>query len=127
MFHETRFVLPPEQEVYYRCRDPGYRPLPPYRADCAGTSAEASARGLLDFLYPDDGTRIYMPVELGGRKGRAVFAAVHRDPDARLHWHLDDRYIGSTRVFQRAGGECRRGAACGHGGGRDEEPGPAVV
>ena len=35
----------------------------------------------------------------GGRKGRAVFAAAHRDPDATLHWHLDDRYVGSTSVF----------------------------
>ncbi|WP_419934418.1 penicillin-binding protein 1C [Candidatus Palauibacter sp.] len=99
MSHETWFVLPPGQESFYRRWNAGYRPLPAYRADCAETSAEASARSPVDFLYPDDGTRIYIPVELGGRKGRAVFAAAHRDPDATLHWHLDDRYVGSTSVF----------------------------
>ena len=99
MSHQTRFTLPPGQEKFYRRRNPGYRPLPPYRPDCAGTPAEASAGSPVDLLYPHDETRIYIPVELGGRKGRAVFAAAHRDPEATLHWHLDDRYIGSTRVF----------------------------
>ena len=99
MAHAVRFVLPPGQESYYRRWKTGYRPLPRYRADCAATSAEAPAGGPVDFLYPGHGTRIYIPVELGGRKGRAVFAAVHRDPGATLHWHLDDRYIGSTSVF----------------------------
>ena len=99
MSHETWFVLPPGQESFYQRWNAGYRPLPAYRADCAGTSVEASARSPVDFLYPDNGTRIYIPVELGGRKGRAVFAAAHRDPDATLHWHLDDRYVGSTSVF----------------------------
>lgn len=99
MSHETRFVLPPGQEAFFRRWNTAYRPLPPYRADCASTSAGASAGSPVDFLYPRDGTAIYIPVELGGRKGRAVFAAAHRDPGATLHWHLDDRYIGSTSVF----------------------------
>ena len=25
--------------------------------------------------------------------------AAHRDPSATLHWHLDNRYVGSTNVF----------------------------
>ena len=25
--------------------------------------------------------------------------AVHRDPEATLHWHLDDRYVGSTSMI----------------------------
>ena len=99
MSHETRFVLPPGQEAFYRRWNTAYRPLPRYRADCASTSAEASAASPVDFLYPRDGSAIYIPVELGGRKGRAVFAAAHRNPGATLHWHLDDRYIGSTSVF----------------------------
>jgi len=99
MSHRTWFVLPPGQERFYRKWNTGYRPLPPYRADCATTSAEALAGGPVEFLYPHDGTRIYIPVELGGRKGRAVFSAAHRDPGATLHWHLDDRYVGSTSVF----------------------------
>ena len=101
MSHQAWFVLPPGQETFYRQWNPGYRPLPPYRADCADASATASAAAgsPVDFLYPYDGARIYIPIELGGERGRTVFAAAHRDPGATLHWHLDDRYVGSTRVF----------------------------
>ena len=109
MAHQTRFVLPPGQESYYRRWNPAYRPLPPYRADCAASSAEAVAQGPVDFVYPHPGARIYIPVELGGRKGRAVFSAAHRDPEATLHWHLDDRYVGSTSVFHEQALDVERG------------------
>ena len=99
MAHETRFVLPPGQETHFRRWNAGYRPLPPYREDCAAPSGEGPAQGPVEFVYPHAGTRIYIPIELGGRKGRAVFVAAHRDTGATLHWHLDDRYVGSTSVF----------------------------
>ena len=99
MTHETRFVLPPRQERFYRRWNPGYRPLPPYRQDCAASSVRASSLRPVDFLYPQPGARIQIPVELGGRKGRVVFAAAHREAAATLHWHIDDRYVGSTTVF----------------------------
>lgn len=99
MVHKTWFVLPPGQESFYRRRNPGYRPLPPYRADCAASSADSSDRSPIDFLYPHPGTRIYIPVELGGGKGRVVFEAAHGDAEATLHWHIDDRYVGSTTIF----------------------------
>lgn len=101
MTQETWFVLPPGQESFYRRWNPGYRPLPPYRTDCAANSAGASGRRLVDFLYPQPGARVYIPVELGGAHGRVVFEAAHGDPDATLHWHLDDRYVGSTTVFHQ--------------------------
>ena len=97
MSHEAWFVLPPGQETFYRRWNPGYRPLPPFRADCADASAASGSP--VEFLYPHDGARIYIPIELGGQRGRTVFAAAHRDPGATLHWHLDDRYVGSTSVF----------------------------
>ena len=53
----------------------------------------------MDFLYPEAGSRVYIPVELGGNKGRVVFAVAHRRPEAKLFWHLDDRFLGSTETF----------------------------
>ena len=101
MAHETWFVLPAGQETFYRRWNPGYRPLPPYRADCAANSAGASGRRPVDFIYPQPGARVYIPLELGGTRGRVVFEAAHSDSDAVLHWHLDDRYAGSTTVFHQ--------------------------
>lgn len=84
------FVLPPALEWYYRAGHPAYRPLPPLLPGCG---AEDSP---LTILVPEEGTRLFIPVELDGTPGRSVFRAVHRDPRARLFWHLDGEYLGET-------------------------------
>jgi penicillin-binding protein 1C len=102
------FVLPPAQEHYFRRHAPLYRELPPWRADCAsGAAAAAGGTGPalvrlpMEFLYPQADTAVYIPRDLDGRAGRVVLEAVHRDTEARLHWHLDGRYLGSTQRFHQ--------------------------
>ena len=97
MEHRSWFVLPPGQEYYFRKHHAEYRALPPHRKDCAAQAADAP----IDFLYPHAGTSLYIPLDLGGKKGRAVFEAVHREPGATLFWHLDDRYLGATDTFHQ--------------------------
>jgi penicillin-binding protein 1C len=97
MSHETWFVLPPGQEYYYRRTRSGYRSLPPVRPDCSAQADAATTA--MDFLYPEAGTAVYIPQELGGERGRVVFAVAHRRPDATVYWHLDDRFLGSTDTF----------------------------
>jgi penicillin-binding protein 1C len=93
------FVLPAAIEHFYRRQHPEYRPLPPWRADCvAGAGADDAAIGL---LYPPEGSALYIPAELDGERSRLVFEAVHRRRDARLHWHLGQQYLGSTRDFHQ--------------------------
>lgn len=93
------FVLPAAVEHFYRRRHPEYRPLPPWRADClAQAGADEAAIGL---LYPPEGSAVYIPAELDGQRSRLVFEAVHRRRDARLHWHIDQQYLGSTRDFHQ--------------------------
>jgi penicillin-binding protein 1C len=94
MVTRSWLVLPPDQEYWYRQHAPHYRPLPPLHPDCAGQDESPIA-----LVYPAEGAGIYVPVELRGDRGRAVFRAVHREPEAVLHWHLDDRYLGSTETF----------------------------
>ena len=93
MQHQAWFVLPTGQEWYYKTKNPGYRSLPPYRADCNATNKSA----VMDFIYPKRSTQIYVPVELDGNSGNAVFEVAHRSTDAIIHWHLDDEYLGSTQ------------------------------
>ena len=90
------FVLPPALETHYRRLHADYRPPPPYRPDCRealGVSGSAS----LSFVYPREGAAVYVPLEMDGSVGRVVFEAAHRDPGARVFWHLDDEYQGETR------------------------------
>ncbi len=92
---ETRpwFALPPAMEYYFRRHNSDYRPLPPLRGDCQMDAG----RPALSLIYPTEGSRIYVPRELAGGRGRAVFQAAHRDADAEVHWHLDDDYVATTR------------------------------
>ena len=55
----------------------------------------------MEFLYPNAAQRIYIPMELDGARGRTVFEAVHRDRDARLYWHLDGAFLGTTQTFHQ--------------------------
>jgi penicillin-binding protein 1C len=100
MRHEPRLVLPPTIEVFYRRTQTGYRPLPPFRADCAEDTV-VEARSAMEFLYPGPSGRIFIPVELDGRKGRAVFEVAHRDASASLFWHLDETYVGRTQLLHQ--------------------------
>jgi penicillin-binding protein 1C len=111
MRHENWFVLPPGQEYYYRRHQTSYRRLPPFRPDCTGYATEGTdQRGPMEFLYPNTGTRVYIPIDLDGRKGRVVFEVAHRDPDATIFWHLDDRFLGTTTSLHEQALDIAEGA-----------------
>jgi penicillin-binding protein 1C len=97
MTHTDWFVLPPAEEFYFRRSHAEYRPLPELRADCQA----AATRPALALVYPDANGRVIIPLELDGSRGRTVFEAVHRRRDARVYWHLDDRYLGETHTFHQ--------------------------
>jgi penicillin-binding protein 1C len=101
MRHESWFVLPPVQEYYYRADHPEYRPLPPFRADCGGGPAGERGSRVMNLIYPEPDMSVYVPIDLDGRAGAVVFEAVHREDGATIHWHLDEQYVASTRVFHQ--------------------------
>ncbi len=90
------FVLPPVMEVYYRRQHADYQPPPPLRPDCRA-SLDAIGSGSLSCVYPRPNAVVYVPIEMDGRLGRVVFEAAHRNPAARIFWHVDDEYYGETR------------------------------
>ncbi len=95
--HVNWFVLPPVQEYYYKFTDLSYKPLPPFRADCQSTNAHPA----MDLIYPREDARIFIPRELTGEVGSAIFELAHRNPSAEVYWHLDGVYIGSTRTVHQ--------------------------
>ncbi len=98
MRHEPRLVLPPAIELFYRQQRGDYRPLPPLRPDCAQQVLAEESDTAMEFLYPGPAGRIFIPVDLDGRRGRAVFELAHRDAGATVYWHLDETYVGETRL-----------------------------
>ncbi len=57
----------------------------------------------MDLIYPEANAKIYVPVEITGEKGKTVFTAAHQKPDAKIFWHLDDEFIGTTERFHQMG------------------------
>ncbi|GAB4139487.1 MAG: penicillin-binding protein 1C [Bacteroidia bacterium] len=89
--NESWFVLPPSMEYYYKTKNPSYKTLPPYREGCVNVASHA-----MDFVYPREETKLFIPIELNGRPGQVVFEVAHRKPGAIIYWHLDDVYMGET-------------------------------
>lgn len=89
----TWFILPPTQEYYFRSKHMSYKTLPPFRKDCQPVSLVNS----MDLIYPKPNAKIFIPRELNGQTGSAVFELAHRNPNATVHWHLDGTYLGSTQ------------------------------
>ncbi len=105
MLHVPWFILPPVQEWYYKSKDPGYKTLPPYRDDCISTENYKS----MDLIYPKQATQIYIPLELDGNRGEVVFEAAHRNPDATIYWHIDEKFIGTTKSIHQMGTKIEKG------------------
>lgn len=94
------FVLPPAMAHYYRRQDPAYRDPPAWHPDCL-VAMRGNEGSPIELVYPAASTMLYVPIELDGERGRTVFEAVHRDPEATLHWHVDEEFLATTRTFHQ--------------------------
>ncbi|MEX6687896.1 penicillin-binding transpeptidase domain-containing protein [Danxiaibacter flavus] len=96
MIHKPWFILPPTMEYYYKTRHSEYKTLPAFMPGCQNESVKP-----LEIIYPEEGARIYVPIEISGEKGRTILKATHRNNGIKLFWHLDDEYIGTTIQFHQ--------------------------
>ncbi|HTI61501.1 penicillin-binding protein 1C [Mucilaginibacter sp.] len=97
MITKNWFVLPPSMEYYYKTKNYQYHVLPPFRPDCALNTKSNP----MELIYPKEGAKIYVPLEVDGKRGRMVCNAAHRQPGIKIFWHLDDKYVGETADFHQ--------------------------
>jgi len=97
IINEPWFILPPSMEYFYRQKHPAYRPLPPFAPGCAPDRS----RPEMEFIYPTNGLRIFIPRDHTGEMTRVIAEAVHRDAREKLFWHLDEDYITSTKFIHQ--------------------------
>jgi penicillin-binding protein 1C len=86
------FVLPPVQEWYYRKGHPSYESLPPFAEGCE----QAEENFTMEFIYPTERTRVFVPVGIEEQQQEIVFEIGHRFPGQKVYWHLDNAYLGET-------------------------------
>lgn len=97
MQHKKWFILPPTMEYYYKIKNSDYKTLPPFKADCN----EGGGNMAMDMIYPKHNAVVYIPLELDGSRGSVIFNATHRDQQAKIYWHIDQEYVGSTHSFHQ--------------------------
>jgi penicillin-binding protein 1C len=55
----------------------------------------------MQFIYPDNGSFIYIPRQLDGTIKGIVFNLAHRHPENVVYWHLDNEYLGETKYIHQ--------------------------
>ena len=83
-------MLPPAMEWFYRSHHPEY-----------SGARSASTESEIQFIYPSAGSILYLPRQMSGAVEGVVFRAAHHKADATLWWHLDQTYVGETRLIHQ--------------------------
>jgi penicillin-binding protein 1C len=96
ILNKNWFILPPSMEYYYKTKNYQYHLLPPFKPGC-----EQAETNPMELIYPKDGAKVYVPLEADGKRGRLICNAAHRQPGAKIFWHLDDKYMGETTAFHQ--------------------------
>lgn len=92
MQHKSWFILPPTMEYYFKQHNHDYKLLPPFKAGCVATETGKQ----IDIIYPQQGAKIYVPLEITGERGKTIFKATHRNSHEKIYWSLDDNFIMTT-------------------------------
>ncbi|MGL1888268.1 MAG: penicillin-binding protein 1C, partial [Reichenbachiella sp.] len=92
MITKSWFILPPVQAWYYRQYHTTYEEAPDFIAGCE----ETGEKNILNFIYPKNHSKIFIPRELNGQLGKVVFEVAHKDRQQTIYWHLDGEYLGKT-------------------------------
>ena len=94
MLQKSWFILPAAEAWYYKKYQSSYTEPPEFLPLC--TSTAAAEIPFVELIYPRNFTRLYIPAELDGTPGAAVFEVAHRNPSSEIYWHLDEEYLGKT-------------------------------
>lgn len=90
--HVPWFVLPPLMEYYYKTKNPFYKSLPPFRADCNTNTFEA-----MQFIYPNETATIFLPIDFDGETNPLILKIAHTTSETTIYWYLNETFIGATK------------------------------
>jgi penicillin-binding protein 1C len=91
---QSWFTLPARQAYFYKRRHPEYQDLPPWNANC-----RTGEENPMQVIYPHQRGSISPSRGWDGKDSPITFEVAHRDESATVHWHLNEKYLGSTSVF----------------------------
>ena len=89
--NHVQFVLPPSIGYFYRQHHPHYQGMPPLHPDCSNSSTNP-----IEIVYPNQGSKVFIPTELDGEKGKVILKATHQGVNATLFWSIGNTFYGKT-------------------------------
>lgn len=91
MKHKNWFVLPPAMEFYFKRNNVFYSTLPPLLPGCKEIYQQ------MEFIYPREWNKLFIPVDLDGTPGKLIFELAHRQNKATVYWYIDEGFAGKTK------------------------------
>lgn len=91
---EVRFVLSPTVAFYYAGKHPDYNVLPPLHPDC-----DVLGEQPMSFIYPKKNQHVVLPKDFDEQRNDVIFKLAHRNPDTKVFWYLNERFVGETETF----------------------------
>ena len=91
LYDSIFFKLPPLQEYYYKKQNVNYHTIPKTASYCKQKNLL-----IMDFIYPRETNKIFIPKDFSGEKTSCVFELTHIYDDAIVFWYLGDEFIGKT-------------------------------
>ncbi|MCB0738039.1 MAG: penicillin-binding protein 1C [Bacteroidetes bacterium] len=93
MVDSSWFTLPPVQGWYFGKKYGWYHTLPPFKVNCE----TGSEKQPMQFIYPNNFSKIKIPTELDGTKGAVVLKLAHNDHNAKVYWYLNQTMVDITK------------------------------
>lgn len=97
IINEPWFILTPAMEYFYKQKHPEYRTIPPPAPGCT----DDKSIPVMEFIYPSQGIKIFIPRDQTGLLARVIPEVAHRDPSKKIYWHLDNSYLATTRFIHQ--------------------------
>jgi penicillin-binding protein 1C len=93
-YHEKHYLIYPAS-VNYQLKQRGLLAdvVPSHNPLCP----KLSGNNPLQFLYPLDSARIWIPRDFGGKRQKLIAKIAHNNPAKKVFWYLDDEYLGCTK------------------------------
>jgi penicillin-binding protein 1C len=92
--HKSWFVLPPLMAYYYKTKNPFYKPLPKFRADCLGNNPVS-----IEFIYPKANNSVFLPKDFDGQTNDLILKIAHSKPESTVFWYLNETFMGTTKAI----------------------------
>ena len=93
LIHQKSFLkLNPHIKSYYALRDPTLEDIPPLHPLCRSANYGSE----MEFVYPNDGEKIYLPKDLNNKQQELIITVAHDTQEAEVFWYINDHYHGTT-------------------------------